>query len=69
MGWVKIFVFFIVYVYGHEHVHGVDEFYLLLGVTPKPGPLGPDIYSEPFSAKTDSILEIKRLMATGFFPP
>ncbi len=44
MGCVKIFVLFIVHVYGHEHVHGADEFHLLLGVTPRPGPLGPDIY-------------------------
>ncbi len=36
MGCVKIFVLFIVHVYGHEHAHGADEFYLLLGVTPKP---------------------------------
>ncbi len=49
MGCVKIFVLFIVHVhvhvYGYEAAHGADEFYLLLGVTPKPGQLGPDIYS------------------------
>ncbi len=45
MGCVKIFVLFIVHVHGNEHVHRADEFYLLLEVTPKQSPLGPDIFS------------------------